>query len=189
MALGLQPAQQQHPLLASVSADTRWLCTPSLHRHLSPAIQARLGYPCCQLGHGHPECCPHAFSYQKLPNRHNSSNNNLNASVKCLEMGDSQPEAFRAYSVILAGLGGFLPLLLTPMPTVSWGWWCQGSTTAQKLRVVVLVASGVALHACYYAPYHITKVLHVDAKMCWLAHCPSLPNKAQAEQELGPFFG
>lgn len=55
--------------------------------------------------------------------------------------------------------------------------------------MVVLVANGVALHACSYAPYHITQVLHVDAKMCWLAHCPNFSNKAQAEQELGPFFG
>lgn len=116
MAMGLQPAQQQHPLLASVSANTRWLCTPSLHRHLSPATQARLGYRCCQLGHGHPECCPPRFLLPETAQQTwGSSNNNLNASVKYLEMGDGQPEAFRAYSVILAGLGGFLPLLFTPM--------------------------------------------------------------------------
>lgn len=64
-------------------------------------------------------------------------------------------------------------------------------TTAQRLHVVVLVASGVALHACSYAAYLITQVLHVDAKSRWMDGCPSFSNRVQAEQEqeLGPFFG
>lgn len=91
-------------------------CAPLLYTdtcHLQPK---HLGYRCCQLGHGHPECCPPRFLLPETAQQTwGSSNNNLNASVKYLEMGDGQPEAFRAYSVILAGLGGFLPLLFTPM--------------------------------------------------------------------------
>lgn len=55
--------------------------------------------------------------------------------------------------------------------------------------MAVLVASGVALSASSYA--HITQVLHVNAKSCWTARCPSFSNKVQAELALalGPFFG
>lgn len=68
--------------------------------------------------------------------------------------------------------GCFLPLLFIPMADSVLGLVVlrsQGTTTAQKLLVVVLAASGVALYACSYVPYHITQVLHVDAKMCWMA--------------------
>lgn len=63
-------------------------------------------------------------------------------------MEDSQTEALRTYSLILAGVGGFLPLLLTLMAYSVLGQvvlHSQGMTTAQKLHVAVLVASGVAL--------------------------------------------
>lgn len=56
-----------------------------------------------------------AFSYQKEPQQRLGACSiyNLNACVKRLEMEDSQVEAFRTYSLILAGTGGSLPLLLT----------------------------------------------------------------------------
>lgn len=49
---------------------------------------------------------------------------------------ESQPEAFRTYSLILAGIGGFLPLLLTLMAYNVLGLVLhnQGTTTAQKLH-------------------------------------------------------
>ncbi|XP_051012751.1 P2Y purinoceptor 11 [Acomys russatus] len=118
---------------------------------------------------------------------------NPKACVKCLQMGSRQLEAFRTYSLVLAVLGGIVPLLLTLTAYSALGWVVlrsQGMTTAQKLRVVVLVASGVALYACSYVPYHITVVILLNTLLSWLTQCSSFPKESQIlKPELGPFFG
>lgn len=174
-------------------SHTWWLCTPLHGDTCDPSMP---GLSVLPAGHAHPVCYPHACFL--LPERTPTetlacSVNNLNTCVKCLEMEDSQTEALRTYSLILAGVGGFLPLLLTLIAYSVLGLvvlHSQGMTTAQKLHVAVLVASGVALYACSFAVHQITQVLHVDAKLHWMARCPSFSNRVQAEQELvlGPFF-
>lgn len=118
---------------------------------------------------------------------------NPKACVKCLPVMHSQLEAFTTYSLVLAVLGGVLPLLLTLVTYSALGWVVlrsQGMTTAQKLRVVVLVASGVALYACSYVPYHITVVILVNTLLSWMAQCSRLPKDTLIlkEPEPGPFF-
>ncbi|KAL1782007.1 P2Y purinoceptor 11 [Sigmodon hispidus] len=137
------------------------------------------------------------FSHQNKPQPGPGTCSRLTpeACVKCLGMmEDSQVGTFRTYSLVLACLGGILPLLLTLMAYIALGsvvLRSQGMTTAQKVHVVVLVASGVALYACSYVPYHITQVLHVDAMLHWMASCPSFTSKQQAVDalDLGAFFG
>ncbi|XP_051052702.1 P2Y purinoceptor 11 [Phodopus roborovskii] len=137
------------------------------------------------------------FSHQNQPQPGLGpcSKTNREACVKCLGMmEDSQLETFRTYSLVLACLGGILPLLLTLMAYSALGLVVMRSpsmTTAQKLRVVVLVTSGVTVYACSYAPYHITQVLHVNAMLRWMAHCPSFTSESQAVAALNPraFFG
>ncbi|KAM6168079.1 P2Y purinoceptor 11 [Erethizon dorsatum] len=102
--------------------------------------------------------------------------------------------AYRAYSLALAGLGGALPLLLTLASYGALGRAVLRSPSlqaAEKLRVAVLVASGVALYAISYVPYHVTHVLNVDARQRWLARCPDFTSEVQAVQalELGPYLG
>ncbi|XP_004633065.1 suppressor of SWI4 1 homolog [Octodon degus] len=102
--------------------------------------------------------------------------------------------AYRAYGLALAGLGGALPLLLTLAAYSALGQAVLRSPSlraAEKLRVAVLVASGVALYAVSYVPYHVMHVLNVDARQRWLAHCPDFRSEAQAVQELElvPYLG
>ncbi|XP_040585646.1 P2Y purinoceptor 11 isoform X1 [Mesocricetus auratus] len=115
---------------------------------------------------------------------------NHEACIKCLGMmEDSQLETFRTYSLVLACLGGVLPLLLTLMAYSALGLVVLRSpsmTAAQKLRVVVLVTSGVVLYACSYAPYHITQVLHVNAMLRWMERCPSFSSESEAVAALSP---
>ncbi|ERE75648.1 putative suppressor of SWI4 1 like protein [Cricetulus griseus] len=137
------------------------------------------------------------FSHQNQPQSKPGSCNNTNreACVKCLGMmEDSQIETFRNYSLVLACLGGILPLLLTLMAYSALGSVVLRSlsmTTAQKLHVVVLVTSGVALYACSYVPYHITQVLYVNSLLSWKALCPGFSTESQAKAALNPraFFG
>ncbi|EHH59183.1 hypothetical protein EGM_09237, partial [Macaca fascicularis] len=58
-------------------------------------------------------------------------------------------------------------------------------------EVAALVASGVALYASSYVPYHVMRVLNVDARRRWSTRCPSFADVAQATAalELGPYVG
>ncbi|XP_012889385.1 PREDICTED: suppressor of SWI4 1 homolog [Dipodomys ordii] len=64
-------------------------------------------------------------------------------------------------------------------------------SAAEKLRVALLVAAGVAVHASSYVPYLVLRVLNVAARQRWLARCPSFADEAQAVRalELGPYLG
>ncbi|XP_042105843.1 P2Y purinoceptor 11 isoform X1 [Ovis aries] len=110
------------------------------------------------------------------------------ACTKCLgTAGDSQLEAYRVYSLALAALGCGLPLLLTLAAYGALGRAVQhshGMTAANKLQVMVLVASGVALYASSYVPYYITAVLNVYARLRWQALCPGFASEAAAEKAL-----
>ncbi|XP_030741523.1 suppressor of SWI4 1 homolog [Echinops telfairi] len=104
--------------------------------------------------------------------------------VKCLGTAvDSQLGAYWVYSLVLAGLGCGLPLLLT---LVAYGMLgravlrSHGMSRAEKLHVVALVASGVVLYASSYVPYHIMHVLNVRARRRWRAQCPDFVTEAQA---------
>nr|XP_017194271.2 P2Y purinoceptor 11 [Oryctolagus cuniculus] len=116
------------------------------------------------------------------------------ACTKCLgTAADEQLEAYRAYSVVLAALGGGLPLLLTLLAYGALARAVLGSPSmarTEKRRVLALVASGVALYAGSYVPYHITRVLNVDARRRWLSRCPDFANATQAVTalELGPYL-
>ncbi|XP_062966955.1 LOW QUALITY PROTEIN: P2Y purinoceptor 11 [Cynocephalus volans] len=109
-------------------------------------------------------------------------------SIKCVgTAGDSHLEAYRTYSLALAGLGCGLPLLLTLAA------YCAlvravlrspGMRAAEKLHVVLLVASGAALYASSYVPYHVTRVLNVHARQRWRALCPGFANETQAQEAL-----
>ncbi|XP_027621360.1 P2Y purinoceptor 11, partial [Tupaia chinensis] len=110
------------------------------------------------------------------------------AGIRCLgTAGDSQLQAYGAYSLALAGLGGALPLLLT---LAAYGALVHavlrshGTTVAEKLRVAVLVASGVALYAGSYVPYHVMRVLNVYARLRWRARCPNFTSESAAVHAL-----
>ncbi|XP_006898896.1 PREDICTED: suppressor of SWI4 1 homolog [Elephantulus edwardii] len=111
-----------------------------------------------------------------------------NVTVKCLGTADDHHlEAYRAYSLTLAGLGCGLPLLLTLTAYGVLGRAVLRShsmNAAEKLHVAVLVVSGVALYACSYVPYHVTHVLNVCARLRWIAQCPSFVTKAEAKAAL-----
>ncbi|XP_047387102.1 P2Y purinoceptor 11 [Sciurus carolinensis] len=117
------------------------------------------------------------------------------ACIKCLGTADdNQLAAYKAYSLLLAGLGGGVPLLLTLVAYSALGRAVLRShsmTAGEKLRVAVLVASGVALYASSYMPYHIMQVLNVDARQRWCTRCPDFANEIQAmgALELGPYLG
>ncbi|XP_044110185.1 suppressor of SWI4 1 homolog isoform X4 [Neovison vison] len=110
------------------------------------------------------------------------------ACTRCMgTAGDLHLEAYAAYSMALAVLGCGLPLLLTLAAYGALGravLRSHGMTTAEKLRVVVLVASGLALYASSYVPYYITQVLNVHARQRWRARCPTFANKAEARAAL-----
>ncbi|KAK2098086.1 hypothetical protein P7K49_023537 [Saguinus oedipus] len=89
--------------------------------------------------------------------------------IKCLGTVDSHRlAAYRAYSsLVLAGLGCVLLLLLMLVAYGALGlaMLCStGMTTAKKLHVAALMASGVALYASSYVPYHIMRVLNMEAR-------------------------
>uniref|UniRef100_A0A2K6UVL5 Purinergic receptor P2Y11 n=1 Tax=Saimiri boliviensis boliviensis TaxID=39432 RepID=A0A2K6UVL5_SAIBB len=117
------------------------------------------------------------------------------ACIKCLGTADSHRlAAYRAYSLVLAGLGCVLPLLLTLAAYGALGLAVlrsTGMTVAEKLRVAALMASGVALYASSYVPYHIMRVLNVEARRRWYSHCPNFADVGQATAalELGPYVG
>uniref|UniRef100_H0W1R9 Purinergic receptor P2Y11 n=1 Tax=Cavia porcellus TaxID=10141 RepID=H0W1R9_CAVPO len=101
--------------------------------------------------------------------------------------------AYWAYALALAALGGALPLLLSLAAYGALGRAVLRSPSlgaAEKLRVAALVASGVALYAVSYVPYHVTHVLNVDARRRWLERCPHFSSEEQAVRalELGPFL-
>ncbi|KAM6216768.1 suppressor of SWI4 1 homolog [Rhynchocyon petersi] len=108
--------------------------------------------------------------------------------IKCLGTADDNLlQAYRAYSLALAALGCGLPLLLTLAAYSALGravLQSHGMTAAEKLHVTVLVASGVALYACSYVPYHVTHVLNVFARLRWNAQCPGFLSEAQAKAAL-----
>ncbi|XP_012291605.1 P2Y purinoceptor 11 [Aotus nancymaae] len=117
------------------------------------------------------------------------------ACIKCLGTADSHRlAAYRAYSLVLAGLGCVLPLLLTLAAYGALGpavLRSTGMTVAEKLRVAALMASGVALYASSYVPYHIMRVLNVEARRRWNSRCPNFADVGQATAalELGPYVG
>ncbi|XP_045402697.1 suppressor of SWI4 1 homolog isoform X2 [Lemur catta] len=137
-----------------------------------------------------------SFSHLKRPQQEAArcSVASPEACIKCLGTADElRLEAYRAYSLALAGLGCGLPLLLSLAAYSALGravLRSPGMTTAEKLRVVVLVASGVALYASSYVPYHLTQVLNMGARWRWHARCPGFADVAQAEAalELGPYL-
>lgn len=110
------------------------------------------------------------------------------ACTRCMgTAGDLHLEAYAAYSMALAVLGCGLPLLLTLAAYGALGravLRSHGMTAAEKLRVVVLVTSGLALYACSYVPYYITQVLNVHARQRWRARCPTFANEAEARAAL-----
>ncbi|XP_007993391.3 P2Y purinoceptor 11 [Chlorocebus sabaeus] len=137
-----------------------------------------------------------SFSHLKRPQQGvgNCSVARPEACIKCLGTAGHRLEAYRAYSLVLAGLGCGLPLLLTLAAYGALGRAVLRSpsmTVAEKLRVAALVASGVALYASSYVPYHVMRVLNVDARRRWSTHCPSFADVAQATAalELGPYVG
>ncbi|XP_007104399.2 P2Y purinoceptor 11 isoform X2 [Physeter macrocephalus] len=111
------------------------------------------------------------------------------ACIKCLGTADdNQLEAYRVYSLALVALGCGLPLLLSLVAYSALGQAVQqshGMTAANKLRVMALVASGIALYASSYVPYYVTGVLNVHARRRWRALCPGFASVAQAKAALG----
>ncbi|KAB0400192.1 hypothetical protein E2I00_009479, partial [Balaenoptera physalus] len=111
------------------------------------------------------------------------------ACIKCLGTADdNQLEAYRVYSLALVALGCGLPLLLSLVTYGALGQAMQqshGMTAANKLRVMVLVASGIALYASSYVPYYVTGVLNVYARQRWRALCPGFASVDQAKAALG----
>uniref|UniRef100_A0A8D0PPK8 G-protein coupled receptors family 1 profile domain-containing protein n=1 Tax=Sus scrofa TaxID=9823 RepID=A0A8D0PPK8_PIG len=110
------------------------------------------------------------------------------ACIKCLGTADdNQLEAYRVYGLVLLALGCGLPLLLNLAAYGALGQAVRrshGMTAANKLHVIVLVASGVALYASSYVPYYVTQVLNVYARQRWRALCPGFTSTAQAEKAL-----
>ncbi|MBW04889.1 P2Y purinoceptor 11, partial [Eschrichtius robustus] len=111
------------------------------------------------------------------------------ACIKCLGTADdNQLEAYRVYSLALVALACGLPLLLSLVAYGALGQAVQqshGMTAANKLRVMVLVASGIALYASSYVPYYVTGVLNVYARQRWRALCPGFASVDQAKAALG----
>ncbi|XP_042834054.1 P2Y purinoceptor 11 [Panthera tigris] len=128
------------------------------------------------------------FSHLKRPQQEGDcSVARPGACTKCLGTADQRLEAYRAYSLALATAGCGLPLLLTLTAYGALGWAVlrsHGTTAAEKLRVAVLVASGMALYAGSYVPYYVTLVLNVSARQRWRARCPGFANSAEAEAAL-----
>ncbi|KAB1259142.1 Suppressor of SWI4 1-like protein [Camelus dromedarius] len=110
------------------------------------------------------------------------------ACIKCLGTADDNwIEAYRAYSLVLVALGGGLPLLLSLVAYGALGravWRSHSMTAANKLQVMVLVSSGVAVYASSYMPYYVTRVLNVYAQLRWKALCPGFASVPQAEKAL-----
>ncbi|XP_045719007.2 suppressor of SWI4 1 homolog isoform X2 [Mirounga angustirostris] len=110
------------------------------------------------------------------------------ACTRCLGTADDgHLEAYGAYSSVLAAVGCGLPLLLTLVAYGALGravLRSHGMTAAEKLRVAVLVASGLALYASSYVPYHVTQVLNVYARQRWRARCPGFANETEATAAL-----
>ncbi|XP_037361642.1 P2Y purinoceptor 11 [Talpa occidentalis] len=129
-----------------------------------------------------------SFSHLKGPQEGNCTVDRPEACIKCLGTADDNHlEAYRAYSLVLATLGCGLPLLLTLVAYSALGHALLHShsmTVAEKLRVAVLVASGVVLYASSYVPYYVTWVLNIHARQQWRARCPDFVNNAQAMEEL-----
>uniref|UniRef100_A0A667GW55 Purinergic receptor P2Y11 n=1 Tax=Lynx canadensis TaxID=61383 RepID=A0A667GW55_LYNCA len=128
------------------------------------------------------------FSHLKRPQQEGDcSVARPGACTKCLGTADQRLEAYGAYSLALATAGCGLPLLLTLTAYGALGWAVlrsHGTTAAEKLRVAVLVASGMALYAGSYVPYYVTLVLNVSARQHWRARCPGFANSAEAEAAL-----
>ncbi|XP_054985050.1 P2Y purinoceptor 11 [Sorex araneus] len=108
--------------------------------------------------------------------------------TRCLgTASNSNLEAFWAYSLVLAGLGCGLPLLLTLAAYSALVRALQRSpsvTAAEKRRVAVLVASGLLLYATSYVPYYVTRVLNLSARRWWNRQCPQFANVTQAREAL-----
>ncbi|XP_076975520.1 suppressor of SWI4 1 homolog [Tamandua tetradactyla] len=134
------------------------------------------------------------LSFSRLKGPPQGQGRGTEGGVRCLGTADdSRLEAYWAYSLVLALLGCGLPLLLTLAAYGALGRAVRRSpsvTAAEKLRVAVLVASGVALYASSYVPYHVTHVLNVRAQQRWRERCPSFANTTQAVAalSLGPYL-
>ncbi|KAK2098187.1 hypothetical protein P7K49_023638 [Saguinus oedipus] len=118
------------------------------------------------------------------------------AYIECLGKENSHRlAAYRAYgSLVLVGLGCVLPLLLTLVAYGALGLAMLHSTgmiVAKKLHVAALMASGVALYASSYVPYHIMWVLNMEARRCLDSHFPNFTDVGQAmvTLELGLYMG
>ncbi|XP_064135962.1 P2Y purinoceptor 11 [Loxodonta africana] len=118
----------------------------------------------------------------------NYTKDRLEDYVKCLGTAEiNRLESYRVYSLVLASLGCGLPLLLTLAAYSALGravLHSHSMKASEKLQVAVLVASGVALYASSYAPYHVMRVLNVYARQRWNAQCPNFANEAQAKAAL-----
>lgn len=129
-----------------------------------------------------------SFSRLKGPQEEgNCSVTRPEACTKCLGTTDHQLEAYRVYSLVLATVGCGLPLLLALAAYGALGWavlHSHGTTAAEKLRVAVLVAGGLALYAGSYVPYSVTLVLNVYARQRWRARCPDFVDLAEAKAAL-----
>ncbi|XP_012584835.1 PREDICTED: P2Y purinoceptor 11 [Condylura cristata] len=130
-----------------------------------------------------------SFSHLKGPQQEgNCTVARPESCIKCLSSADDDNlEAYRAYSLVLATLGCGLPLLLTLAAYSAFGHALLRShsmTVAEKLRIAVLVASGVLLYASSYVPYYVTRVLNIHARQRWRARCPDFVNNTQAMAEL-----
>ncbi|KAM9685355.1 suppressor of SWI4 1 homolog [Trichechus inunguis] len=133
------------------------------------------------------------LSFSRL--KGNYTKDGLENYVKCLGTAeDNRLEAYRAYSLVLAGLGCGLPLMLTLAAYGALGralLHSHGMKVAEKLQVAVLVASGVVLYASSYVPYHVMRVLNVYARQHWNAQCPNFANEDEAKAALdqGAYMG
>nr|KAF6402124.1 peter pan-like protein [Rousettus aegyptiacus] len=137
-----------------------------------------------------------SFSHLTTPQQEgNCTRNRTEVCIKCLgTAGDNQLEAYRAYSLARAVLGCGLPLLLTLVAYGALGravLRSHGMTVAEKMHVVVLVTSGIALYVGSYVPYYVTEVLNLSARQRWRARCPAFVDVAQAVEALdqGSYVG
>ncbi|XP_074059438.1 P2Y purinoceptor 11 [Macrotis lagotis] len=133
------------------------------------------------------------FKFSHLSLHQNSTGagcheNQTEGCIKCLgtAQDDHLPE-YWVYSLVMAVLGCGLPFLLTVLAYGAIGWVILTNpniTRPEKLKVGMLVVSGVVLYAVSYIPYHIMHVLNTQARRRWLDRCSTFSSKSQAIEAL-----